>query len=61
MKVACDGSVNVAYPGGSICESGLQVHDSHRLKAKSYLHVTYSSGSICVLSGLSFVNFITRA
>ena len=51
MKVACDGSVNVAYPGGSICESGLQVHDSHRLKAESYLHVTYSSGSICV-SGL---------
>ena len=38
-------------------ESGLQVHDSHRLKAENYLHATYSSGSVCV-SGLSFMNFI---
>ena len=35
----------------SVC--GLSVHDSHRLKAQSYLHATYLSGSICV-SGLSF-------
>ena len=39
------------YSGGSICESGLPVHDSHRLKAQSYLNTTYSGGSICV-SGL---------
>ena len=37
---------------GSISKSGLLVHDSHRLKAQSYLHATCSGGSICV-SGLS--------
>ena len=38
------------YPGGSICECGLSVHDSHRLKAQSYVHATYLSGSICKIS-----------
>ena len=33
---------------GSICKSGLSVHNSHRLKAQSYLHATYSGKSICV-------------
>ena len=40
------------FSGRSICESGLPVHNSHRLKVHSYLHTTYSGGSICV-SGLS--------
>ena len=34
------------------CKSGLSVHNSHRCKAQSYLHATYSGESICV-SGLS--------
>ena len=34
------------------CESDLSVHDCHRLKAHSYLHVTYPGGSI-YKSGLS--------
>ena len=29
------------YFGGSICVNSLSVHDSHRLKALSYLHATY--------------------
>ena len=38
----------VDYLSGSICKSGLSVHNSHRLKAQCYLHATYSGGSICV-------------
>ena len=34
------------YPGGSIYECDLSVHDSHRLKAQSYFHATYPSRSI---------------
>ena len=34
------------YCGGITCESGLSVHDSHRLKTQSYLHATYHGGSI---------------
>ena len=37
----------VTYCGGSTCEIGLSVHDSHRLKTQSYLHSTYPGGSIC--------------
>ena len=40
------------YSGRSICECGLSVHDSHKLKAQSYLHATYLSGSISK-SGMS--------
>ena len=36
------------YLSGSICKSGLSVHNSHRLKAQCYLHATYTGGSICV-------------
>ena len=50
-----EGYLHVTYFGGSICVSGLSVHDSHRLKAQSYLHATYLSGSICK-SGLSVHN-----
>ena len=31
--------------GGSICESGESVHDSHSLQPQSYLYATYSGGS----------------
>ena len=43
---------HATYCGGSACESGLSVHDSHRLKVQSYLHATYPGGSIyeCSLS-----------
>ena len=43
------------FSGASICESGLSVHDSHRLQAQSYHHATYSGGSICEF-GLSLHN-----
>ena len=33
------------YSGGSICESGLLVHDSHRLQPQSHHHTTYPGGS----------------
>ena len=36
------------YSGGGICESGLSLHNNHRLKAQSYLNATYSGRSICV-------------
>ena len=39
----------------SIYECGLLVHDSHRLKAQSFVHATSLSGSICE-SGLSVHN-----
>ena len=50
VKVACQSMtpqsyLHATYSGGSICESGLSVHDSHRLKAQSYHHATYSGGS----------------
>ena len=38
--------LHATYLSGSICKSGLSVHNSHRLKAQSYLNTTYSSGSI---------------
>ena len=33
--------------GGSICESGLLVHNSHRLQPQSHHHATYPSGCTC--------------
>ena len=59
LLILVEVSVKVAYSGGSIFESSLVVHESHRLKAQSYLHVTYSGGSVCV-SGLS-VHTVTRS
>ena len=43
----------------SVC--GLSVHDSHRLKAQSYLHATYSDGSICGLLVHTVTDYSHRA
>ena len=50
---------HATYFGGSICESGLLVHNSHRLQAQSYHHATYSSGSICE-SGLFWWKYMWK-
>ena len=43
VKIACQSHsyLYATYPGGSIYECGLSVHDSHRLKVQSYFYATY--------------------
>ena len=51
MKVACHTATSILIIiGGSICESVLSVHDSHRMRPLSYHYATYSGGSICEIS-----------
>ena len=47
------------YSGGSICESGLSVHNSHRLQAQGYYHATYSGASIYAFSPYITIQPIT--
>ena len=52
--------LHITYSGGSICESGLSVHNSHRLQAQGYHHATYSGGNICEGSYLIWWKYLWK-